>query len=89
MAKDGRYLRAREFAQVVTGLWDSWEPDAFLRDRDSGLFFDAKKLHSLNHKGDHFKARGPLNVGPSPQGRPIIVQAAASEDGARLGIRDG
>ncbi|MBX9760953.1 MAG: LLM class flavin-dependent oxidoreductase [Beijerinckiaceae bacterium] len=84
MAKDERYRRAREFADVVTGLWDSWDDDAFLRDRDSGIFFDPRKLHTLNHVGDHFKVMGPLNVARSPQGRPVLVQAGASEDGKQL-----
>lgn len=82
--KDVRYRRAREFADVVCGLWDSWEPDAFLRDRKSGMFFNSRKLHTLNHRGEHFRVKGPLNVGPSPQGRPIIVQAGASDDGRDL-----
>lgn len=82
--KDVRYRRAREFANVVCGLWDSWEPDAFVRDRNAGLFFDSSKLHALSHRGEHFRVKGPLNVGPSPQGRPIIVQAGASDDGREL-----
>jgi FMN-dependent oxidoreductase (nitrilotriacetate monooxygenase family) len=84
LPKDERYQRAREFAAVVTGLWDSWEPDAFLRDKSSGKFFDAHKMHPLHHRGEHFRVRGPLNVGPSPQGRPIMVQAGASDDGRAL-----
>jgi N-acetyl-S-(2-succino)cysteine monooxygenase len=84
LPKDERYQRAREFAEVATGLWDSWEPDAFIRDKQSGLFFDSSKLHPLHHRGTHFRVRGPLNVGPSPQGRPILVQAGASDDGREL-----
>ncbi len=76
-----RYERAREFLQVVTGLWDSWDDDAFIRDKESGLYFDPDKLHVLNHKGKHFSVRGPLNVARPPQGYPVIVQAGASEDG--------
>jgi len=75
-----RYDRAREFAEVVVGLWDSWDDDAFLRDKESGRFFDPAKLHRLNHKGEHFSVRGPLNVPRTPQGRPVIVQAGGSDD---------
>ncbi len=84
MAKDQRYIRAREFAEVVMGLWDSWDDDAFERNRESGIFFDPKKMHTLNHVGDHFKVKGPLNVARSPQGRPVLVQAGASDDGKQL-----
>jgi alkanesulfonate monooxygenase len=75
-----RYGRAREFAQVVVGLWDSWDDDAFIRDKESGVFLDPDKKHPLNHQGDWFKVRGPLNVPRTPQGRPVIVQAGGSED---------
>jgi len=75
-----RYDRAREFAEVVVGLWDSWDDDAFIRDKESGLFLDPNKKHPLNHKGKWFQVRGPLNVPRSPQGRPVIVQAGGSED---------
>ena len=84
MAKDQRYIRAREFAEVVMGLWDSWDDDAFERNRESGIFFDPKKMHTLNHVGDHFKVKGPLNVARSPQGRPVLVQAGASDVGKQL-----
>ena len=79
-----RYERAAEFVQVVMGLWESWEPDAFLGDKARGLYFDPAKLHFLNHQGRHFKVRGPLTVMRSPQGRPVIVQAGQSEDGRDL-----
>ncbi len=75
-----RYERAREFAQVVTALWDSWDDDAFIRDKASGQFFNPQGLHTLDHKGKFFSVRGPLNVPRSPQGRPVIVQAGGSED---------
>jgi N-acetyl-S-(2-succino)cysteine monooxygenase len=75
-----RYDRAHEFARVVVGLWDSWDDDAFLRDKESGRFFVPEKLHRLDHKGEHFSVRGPLNVPRPPQGRPVIVQAGGSED---------
>lgn len=79
-----RYSRAREFYQVVTGLWDSWADDAFTRDKASGQYYDPAKLHVLNHSGEHFKVKGPLNVARSPQGRPVIVQAGSSETGREL-----
>ncbi len=82
--KADRYRRGREFAHVVRGLWNSWEDDAFLRDKESGLYFDREKLHVLEHKGPNFRARGPINVPPSPQGEPVLVQAGASDDGREL-----
>ena len=80
-----RYERAREFVQVVQGLWDSWEDDAFLRDRSSARYFRADGLHRLDHKGKFFSVRGPLNLARPPQGYPVIAQAGASEDGKELG----
>lgn len=82
--KSDRYLRAREFADVVLGLWESWDDDAFVRDKESGVFFDPDKMHTLNHVGRHFRVKGPLNVSRSPQGHPVIVQAGASDDGKEL-----
>ncbi|MCJ2056930.1 LLM class flavin-dependent oxidoreductase [Methylobacterium sp. J-048] len=79
-----RYARAREFVAVTTGLWNTWEDDAFLRDQDSGLFFDPQKHHVLDHRGRYFKVRGPLNVPRSPQGHPVIVQAGSSAAGIDL-----
>ncbi|RYY81428.1 MAG: LLM class flavin-dependent oxidoreductase, partial [Comamonadaceae bacterium] len=82
-----RYERAAEFHDVVTGLWDSWEDDAFIRDPASGIYLDTDKLHVLNHRGPNFQVRGPLNVSRSPQGRPVVVQAGASEAGRDLAAR--
>ena len=79
-----RYSRAREFYDVVTGLWDSWADDAFLRDQESGVFFDPEKLHTLDHKGAFFKVRGPLHIARPVQGYPVIVQAGGSEAGRQL-----
>ncbi|PSN68619.1 Nitrilotriacetate monooxygenase component A/pristinamycin IIA synthase subunit A [Corynespora cassiicola Philippines] len=79
-----RYKRAREFYDVVTGLWDSFADDAIIRDRESGIFFDPDKLHTLNHKGDELKVRGPLNIARPVQGWPVIVQAGQSEPGRQL-----
>jgi alkanesulfonate monooxygenase len=84
MEHSERYERAREFFDVVTGLWDSWADDAFIRDVENGVFFDPEKLHVLNHKGKYLKVRGPLNIARPVQGWPVIVQAGASEAGRRL-----
>jgi FMN-dependent oxidoreductase (nitrilotriacetate monooxygenase family) len=79
-----RYRRAREFYDVVTGLWDSWADDAFVRDAEHGFYFDPAKLHVLDHKGKHYAVRGPLNIARPVQGWPVIVQAGASEAGRQL-----
>ncbi|MDB5361908.1 MAG: Nrd protein, partial [Rhodospirillales bacterium] len=78
------YRRAREFHQVVTGLWDSWADDAWLEDQASGIFFDPAKMHVLDHKGEHLSVRGPLNIARPIQGWPVIVQAGASDAGRQL-----
>jgi len=85
---DTRYERAGEFVDVVTGLWDSWEDDAFVHDKASGQFYDPAKLHTLHHKGKHFAVRGPLSVRPTPQGRPILVQAGANAMGQEIAAAD-
>jgi N-acetyl-S-(2-succino)cysteine monooxygenase len=82
-----RYDRAAEFTEVVKGLWDSWDDDAFVRDRKSGRYWMPDKLHVLNHKGEHFSVRGPLNVARPPQGHPVIFQAGSSEVGKELAAR--
>ena len=79
-----RYRRAREFYDVVTGLWDSCADDAFVRDVGAGLYFDPEKMHVLNHNGKYLKVRGPLNIARPVQGWPVIVQAGASDDGRQL-----
>ncbi|MBV8362661.1 MAG: LLM class flavin-dependent oxidoreductase [Deltaproteobacteria bacterium] len=79
-----RYRRAREFFDVVTGLWDSWADDAFIRDVETGVYFDPAKLHVLDHQGEFLKVRGPLNIARPIQGWPVIVQAGASEAGRQL-----
>lgn len=82
-----RYRIADEYLDVVKGLWDSWEEDAFTRDKATGQYFDPAKLHTLDHHGDFFQVAGPLNIGRTPQGRPIIFQAGASDDGKKLAAR--
>lgn len=81
---DTRYARAGEFVEVVKGLWRSWPPGAFVLDKAQGVFHDASRMRVLDHKGPFFKVRGPLNVAPSPQGHPVMVQAGASEQGREL-----
>ena len=84
MEHDERYNRAREFYDVVTGLWDSFADDAFIRDKEEGVFFDPDRMHVLDHKGKYFKVRGPLNIARPVQGWPVIVQAGASGAGRQL-----
>ena len=79
-----RYKRAREFYDVVTGLWDSFADDAFIRDQETGIFFDPSRMHILDHRGDDFNVRGPLNIARPVQGWPVIVQAGQSEPGLQL-----
>jgi N-acetyl-S-(2-succino)cysteine monooxygenase len=79
-----RYERAREFADVVCGLWDSWAADAFILDQVSGIYFDPAGMRTLNHHGKFFNVKGPLNMARSPQGRPVIAQAGSSEAGREL-----
>ncbi len=81
---DERYGRAREFYDVVTGLWDSFADDAFIRDVEAGIYFDPTKIHVLDHKGKYFSVRGPLHIARPVQGWPVIVQAGASEAGRQL-----
>jgi alkanesulfonate monooxygenase SsuD/methylene tetrahydromethanopterin reductase-like flavin-dependent oxidoreductase (luciferase family) len=84
MEHDERYQRAREFFDVVTGLWDSWADDEIIRDVESGIFFGPEKLHVLNHKGRYLSVPGPLNIARPVQGWPVIVQAGASDAGRQL-----
>lgn len=86
---DLRYARAEEFVDVVTGLWNSWEDGAYIRDKARGEYIDTTKLHSLNHRGRFFSVKGPLNVTRSPQGHPVLVQAGSSGPGQALAARVG
>jgi len=82
-----RYRIAGEFLNVVKGLWDSWEDDAFVRDKEQGIFFDPAKLHRLNHQGEYFSVQGPLNIARSKQGQPVVIQAGSSEPGRELAAK--
>lgn len=82
-----RYRIAREYIEVVKGLWDSWEDDAFVRDKAAGVYVDRDKMHTLDHVGEFFRVQGPLNIERSPQGRPVVFQAGASEVGRDLAAR--
>ena len=79
-----RYEIAEEYIDAIKGLWDSWDDDAFVRDRESGVYADKAKLHRLNHKGRFFRIEGPLNISRSKQGQPVVFQAGASDSGVRL-----
>jgi len=82
-----RYDRAAEFLEVARKLWDSWEDDAALADKEAGVWGDDAKVHPIDHIGRHFQVRGPLNLPRSPQAHPLIVQAGSSEDGKGLAAR--
>ena len=84
---DRRYEIAAEFVEVVKGLWDSWEPDAKVVDVESGRFVDAAKVHALDHQGEHYSVRGPLNSSRCPQGQPVLVQAGSSQSGQEFASR--
>jgi N-acetyl-S-(2-succino)cysteine monooxygenase len=84
LPKHDRYRRAHEFVDIVRGLWDSWDDDAFLFDKAEGRFYDPDRRHVLDHAGEFFKVKGPLTVSRSPQGQPVVVQAGASDDGRQL-----
>ncbi|MFZ2998292.1 LLM class flavin-dependent oxidoreductase [Sphingobium sp.] len=86
-AHDLRYRIAGEYLDVVQGLWDSWEADAHVADKDSGQFVNPEKLHRLDHRGEFFQVRGPLNIKRTPQGQPVIFQAGASDDGRNFAAR--
>lgn len=79
-----RYARAREFHDVVTGLWDSFAEDAFIRDKESGIFWDPSRMHKLDHEGKYLSIAGPLNIARPVQGWPVNVQAGASNSGRQL-----
>ena len=86
-AHDLRYEMAHEFLEVTKGLWDSWEDDAFVFDKEANVFFDPEKMHQLNHTGRFYSVQGPLNISRSPQGRPILIQAGSSEAGRSFAAR--
>ena len=84
---DTRYEMAAEYIEIVTRLWDSWEPGAIVADRKSGVLIDPAKVHTIDYEGQYYKSRGPLNSGPCPQGRPVIAQAGGSAKGREIAAR--
>ena len=86
-AHDLRYEMAHEFLEVTTGLWDSWEDDAFVFDKEANVFFDPEKMHRVNHTGRFYSVQGPLNISRSRQGRPVLIQAGSSEAGRSFAAR--
>jgi FMN-dependent oxidoreductase (nitrilotriacetate monooxygenase family) len=84
---DTRYEMAHEFIDVVMKLWDSWEPDAIVADRKTGVLVDPEKVHTIDHRGKFYASRGPLNSGPAPQGRPVIAQAGGSGPGRAIAAK--
>src|SRR5690625_5046571 len=89
LAHDLRYERADEFLEVVQGLWNSWDDDALVVDKQSGQFAHADKVHRLSHEGKFFSSRGPLPVPRSPQGQPVLIQAGQSGRGRKFAGRWG
>ncbi|WP_347882428.1 NtaA/DmoA family FMN-dependent monooxygenase [Bradyrhizobium sp. SSUT18] len=87
LSREGRYERADEFLEVVTKLWNSWENGALVRDRQTPLFADSARVHRIDHSGKWFNVRGPLNVSRPPQGRPVFIQAGASDRGRDFAAR--
>ena len=83
-----RYRIATEYLEVTRGLWDSWEDDAFVRDKEKGIFFDPQKMHALNHEGEFFSVKGPLNIARSKQGQPVVFQAGSSEVGKNYASKE-
>lgn len=86
-ARGSRYARGEEFVDIVTALWDSVKPNAYPRNKETGIYADVGKVHSINHEGPFYAVKGALSVTPSPQGRPVIIQAGQSEDGRALAAR--
>ena len=84
---DLRYRMADEYLEVAKGLWDSWEDDAFVRDKANGRFIDPSKMHRLDHRGEFYSVQGPLNISRTPQGRPVLIQAGSSEAGKNFAAR--
>ncbi len=87
LAHDERYDMADEFMEVAFGLWDSWAPDALVLDRERGVYADPSRIRELNHRGRHYRSRGPLNIPRSPQGRPVVIQAGSSGRGQEFAAR--
>jgi FMN-dependent oxidoreductase (nitrilotriacetate monooxygenase family) len=86
-AHDERYDRASEFVNIVRGLWDSWDDDAFVMDREKGIYFEPTKMHYLDHEGEFFKVKGPLHMRRPPQGHPVLFQAGTSDVGKALAAK--
>lgn len=84
---DERYAVAEEFVNVVRGLWDSWDDDAFIKDKQNGIYADPNKVQMLDHAGKYYSVKGPLNIPRSPQGHPILIQAGSSGPGQDLAAR--
>ena len=86
-AREDRYARAQEFYEVVAKLWDSWAPDAFPQNKETGQYLDPSRVRHIDHKGTHFSVKGPLNISQTPQGRPVVFMAGQSEPGMELAAR--
>src|SRR6201992_1327867 len=87
LSHDQRYDRAEEVMELIFKLWDSWEEGALRLDRAKGIYADRAKVHYMNPDGAYFKPRGPLNIPPGPQGRPVIIQSGASDRGRAFAVK--
>jgi FMN-dependent oxidoreductase (nitrilotriacetate monooxygenase family) len=87
LAHEYRYQRADEFVRTALDLWSSWDPDALVLDKESGVFADPARIRRVDHDGEYFRTRGPLNVPHSPQGRPVLIQAGSSATGRDFAAR--
>lgn len=85
--RDARYARAEEVLEATTQLWDSWDDNALIQDKDSGIFGHPDKVRSVDYKGQYVSTQGPLSVPRPPQGYPLLIQAGASPRGRDFAAR--
>jgi FMN-dependent oxidoreductase (nitrilotriacetate monooxygenase family) len=87
LGKSDQYPMNKEFIEIVLGLWDTYEDDAFIRDKETGIFLNHNKMHNIHYRGDYFSVEGPLNISRSVQGRPVLYTAGTSENFMEIATR--